>query len=522
MKLRKIKKRKTQKIKIQKGARVLGAGQDGCVFTEDAWPCETDLAGYDPSDPTVVSKIVFKTDNEDKVIDIAKEILKDSQQHIVQKIGTCVPEKYDNSTTDSVKLKQMFDNKAEIDTMASSGDYNACTQLSDNVEEDDLKRYFKSIINKRYTNNLYHYILKYKNDKDICTKILNAVPSFARALHKLTRNPTHKLINMDLHGANIFVQEAPDKSITLGIADFGRCAFTNTHDISDLTEKIYKYVTETYVAYSYGCFPIHVRLFSFIAHTSIIESPEKILENYCNIREFVDDYNNEIDIIYLLERHESESFIRKYLLSFIRHFKKLLINQGVSPSSSRFVPSSIEEDNFIYYVLGETFHTIGFLNVFLNTLMYTREVLNEIPALRNAVREYVVNNNASKFSNTLLHRLVKFYFDLLMYPYRVIGGNNAVDMSKLIDIMKKYDFISDLDKVFKGTETVAASVKVDVTTVSVRSASINKRRSKPVTPRSPSRDLKELRERLQANVHARQTTRAAEIRIKKKTRKYRL
>ena len=54
----KLKTRKVKTKKTHKGGRVLGAGQDGCVFSQDAWPCETDLPGYDPSDPTVVSKIV--------------------------------------------------------------------------------------------------------------------------------------------------------------------------------------------------------------------------------------------------------------------------------------------------------------------------------------------------------------------------------------------------------------------------------------------------------------------------------
>ena len=538
----KLKTRKAKTRKSHKGGRVLGAGQDGCVFTQDAWPCETDLAGYDPSDPTVVSKIVLKTDNEDEVIDIAKEILKDSRQHIVQKIGTCVPEKYDDSTTNSIKLRQMFDNKAEIDAMSNSGDNNACTQLSDSVEEDDLKRYFKSIINNRYTDNLYHYILKHRADKDICTKILNAVPSFARALHKLAKNPGYKLINMDLHGGNIFVQEAANKSIILGMADFGRCAVTKSR-LHDLTNEVYKYVTEMNVAYSFSCFPIHTRLFSSLANAPTVYNPGIIIYNYCYSSGFVKDVKNKIDIIYLLGEDESINFIEKYLSIFVSHFNKILVNQN----------NNSEIDAFIYYVFGETFHTIGFLNVIIFNLMNTREVLSEIPDLKYAVWEYVVNNDTSKFSNTLLHRIVKFYFDLLMYPYRMIGGNNAVDMMKLVDIMKNYNFISDLDKVFKGEETVAAAAGLVVASPAVASPavaspavaspavaapSVASRVSTPaprtVVPTAPPvtipskkssnpiiQSFKNLRTKLQANTRAREIARAAEIRAKKKTRKNR-
>jgi hypothetical protein len=531
--------------RTHKGGKVLGAGQDGCVFSQDAWPCETDLAGYDPSDPTVVSKIVKRTDNEDEVIDIAKEILKDSRQHIVQKIGTCVPEKYDDSRTDSIKLKQMLDNKAEIDTIASSGDYNACTELSDNVEEDDLKKYFKSIINKRYTNDLYHYILKHSDDKDICIKILNAVPSFASALHKLAKNPRQKLINMDLHGLNIFVEEAVNKSIILGMADFGRCAVTKSR-LNDLTNEVYKYVTETDVAYSFSCFSIHTRLFSFFASSPTLYNSNTIIDQYCYSPKFVKDVSNEMDIIYLLEKYEANNFIKKYLSIFTSHFNKVLVKQD----------NNSEIDAFIYYVFGETFHTIGFLNVIINTLMNTREVLNEYPALRTAIREYVVNNNASKFSNTLLHRLVKFYFDLLMYPYKMNDENNAVDMMKLLDIMKNYNFISDLDKVFKGQETVAGALAAAAPVAAPRVAprvATPAAAPTPVVPRTPARtpavaapapvpvalstvtlrsnskksskpliqSFKNLRERLQRNTQVRANARAAEIRAKKKTRKNR-
>ena len=535
----KFRTRKAKSRKSHKGGRVLGAGQDGCVFSQDAWPCETDLAGYDPSDPTVVSKIVLKTDNEDEVIDIAKEILKDSRQHIVQKIGTCVPEKYDDSTTNSIKLRQMFDNKAEIDAMSNSGDNNACTQLSDSVEEDDLKRYFKSIINNRYTDNLYHYILKHRADKDICTKILIAVPSFARALHKLAKNPGYKLINMDLHGGNIFVQEAANKSIILGMADFGRCAVTKSR-LHDLTNEVYKYVTEMNVAYSFSCFPIHTRLFSFFANSPTLYNSNTIVDQYCYSPKFLEDVNNEMDIIYLLEKDTSKNFIKKYLSIFTSHFNKILSNQENRSATA-------EDDAFIYYVFGETFHTIGFLNVIINTLMNTREVLMEIPALRTAIREYIVNNDASKFSNTLLHRIIKFYFDLLMYPYRMIGGNNAVDMMKLVDIMKNYNFISDLDKVFKGEETVAAAARVvaappvaasAVASSAVASPAVASRVSTPaprtVVPTAPPvtipskkssnpiiQSFKNLRAKLQANTRAREIARAAEIRAKKKTRKNR-
>ena len=526
----KLKTRKAKTRKSHKGGRVLGAGQDGCVFTQDAWPCETDLAGYDPSDPTVVSKIVLKTDKEDEVIDIAKEILKNSRQHIVQKIGTCVPEKYNESITNAIKLRQMFDNKTEIDTMASSGNNNACTQLSDSVDNDDIKQNFKSIINNRYTDNLYHYIIKHRADKDICTKILNAVPSFARALHKLAKNPGYKLINMDLHGGNIFVQEVPNKSIILGMADFGRCAVTKSR-LHDLTNEVYKYVTEMNVAYSFSCFPIHTRLFSFFANSPTLYNSNTIVDQYCYSPKFLKDVNNEMDIIYLLEKDTSKNFIKKYLSIFTSHFNKILSNQENRSAT-------VEDNAFIYYVFGETFHTIGFLNVIINTLMNTREVLMEIPALRTAIREYIVNNDASKFSNTLLHRIIKFYFDLLMYPYRMIGGNNAVDMMKLVDIMKNYNFISDLDKVFKGEETVAAAAGVAVAAPAVASPAVASRVSTPaprtVVPTAPPvtipskkssnpiiQSFKNLRAKLQANTRAREIARAAEIRAKKKTRKNR-
>ena len=543
----KLKTRKAKTRKSHKGGRVFGAGQDGCVFTQDAWPCETDLAGYDPSDPTVVSKIVLKTDKEDEVIDIAKEILKNSRQHIVQKIGTCVPEKYNKSITNAIKLRQMFDNKTEIDTMASSGNNNACTQLSDSVDNDDIKQNFKSIINNRYTDNLYHYIIKHRADKDICTKILNAVPSFARALHKLAKNPGYKLINMDLHGGNIFVQEGniflqevADNSIILGMADFGRCAVTKSR-LHDLTNEVYKYVTEMNVAYSFSCFPIHTRLFSFFANSPTLYNSNTIVDQYCYSPKFLKDVNNEMDIIYLLEKDTSKNFIKKYLSIFTSHFNKILSNQENRSATA-------EDNAFIYYVFGETFHTIGFLNVIINTLMNTREVLMGIPALRTAIREYIVNNDASKFSNTLLHRIIKFYFDLLMYPYRMVGGNNAVDMMKLVDIMKNYNFISDLDKVFKGEETVAAAAGLvvaapavaspAVASPAVASPAVASRVSTPaprtVVPTAPPvtipskkssnpiiQSFKNLRAKLQANTRAREIARAAEIRAKKKTRKNR-
>jgi hypothetical protein len=337
---------------------------------------------------------------------------------------------------------------------------------------------------------------------------------------------------MDLHELNIFVQEvANNKSIILGMADFGRCAVTKSR-LNHLTNEVYKYITETDVAYSFSCFPIHTRLFSFFANSPTLYNSNTIVDQYCYSPKFVEDVSNEMDIIYLLEKYECNNFMKKYLSIFTSHFNKVLVKQD----------NNSEIDAFIYYVFGETFHTIGFLNVIINTLMNTREFLNEYPALRTAIREYVVNNNTSKFSNTLLHRLVKFYFDLLMYPYRMNDENNAVDMIKLVDIMKNYNFISDLDKVFKGQETVAGALAaaapavVPRTPVVPRTSAVAAPAPAPapaalptVTLRSNSKksskpliqSFKNLRERLQRNTQARANARAAEIRAKKKTRKNR-
>ena len=101
-----------------KGGKILGSGADGCVFSAASWPCSTPVEGYDPNDPTLVSKLVPRTDNEDETIRIAKGIIPNSK-HIIGHGGVCLPAAYKDITTDALR-KQFDENAEEIDKLRSN------------------------------------------------------------------------------------------------------------------------------------------------------------------------------------------------------------------------------------------------------------------------------------------------------------------------------------------------------------------------------------------------------------------
>lgn len=238
----------------KKGGKVLAAGQDGCVFSTSAWPCVdgTAPAGYNPEDPSVVTKMISNQDNEYDTMKLATDILGGDSPSILKTLGTCQP--LLNETNVMVK-----ENKESLDLFAKeSKTRNACKTIAFKIptytvngnsnnenptnptqtNKNNSMNKFKLLINKKYQTTLRQFI----QTKLSHSQLIQLIAGFNRFLvdcKKLIQNPTKVLVNVDLHAENIYINVRSGSGIDVGMADFGRCAIKN--DINNPNKTWYTY-----------------------------------------------------------------------------------------------------------------------------------------------------------------------------------------------------------------------------------------------------------------------------------------
>ena len=438
----KIPKNRTKKRRYT-GGRVLASGSDGCIFTEPVWPCLDDIPGFDPTDKTLVGKIVPKEDNEDTIIRIAETILGGKSKYIVELIGSCSPadsssalepnKTYINvNKADLVQYKSLQRKKAKQYSKrhGSTPDYsNACTNLSD-TSPNDLTNNYKILVIRKYSNTLINYYNTNNNTNYLITRnILNAAVNLVQTIETFAKNPETSIINIDLHSGNIFQNFDEKGKIYLGMADFGRCMYKTPGDNSNWVKMLDNYCFQMKLQTGYPQIPLEARIYSFLAHNRYIQSSEQF------ITEFVADVfiNNNDDINYLCNNSEVFAhFLRTNFERFIMHCIDT-------------VKYSFNLDSIIEYI-GLRFTTIGLLNVLWSVISDDEETLKEMPYIINSVEYFMTTNgDTSKFGTSLIMLFVKLYYTNLIMPYKL---NPSGDPDKYLEIVKMYDFAREFEELF--------------------------------------------------------------------------
>ena len=401
--------------KKQKGGKILGAGADGCIFSQSAWPCstETDISGYDVSDPKFVAKMVEKSDNEDKIIAIAASILTGADaKHLIKNYGVCSP--VDDTTTDTTKLQALNENLNSIMTLHANQKENACTRLSDQTST-EIQNKTKLLVNSRFNSDLHHYVNKYSKTLNIIPKIIKAAIPFSGALKKMATNSANRLINLDLHSGNIFINsDTLGGPLIMGMADFGRCCYYDVNQSNDenaktLHNSLINYVSEYNLQIRYPMIPIECRLFNTYITTNTAHTEADIIDRVIYlVQQDADLMDETTDPFYFVGGLQLRKLLNVFnpFLIFLTRWERL---------------SNIKKRSVIMFVLYR-FITVGFLGALISSLMHTTEFIRELIAINIAAEDYIKyydnpNYNHRFNMNLISHRLTKFYYDELLAPY---------------------------------------------------------------------------------------------------------
>ena len=418
--------------KRQKGGKILGAGADGCIFSEAAFPCsnDTDISGYDVSDPKFVAKMVPNSDNENKIIAIAKSILTGPDaKFLLTNYGSCTPANY--RITDAKKRAAFDENMAALENQSPDPDGNACEKLASQYPP-HISSLYKILVNSRYKNDLFHYILQNEENPTLIVRVITAAIAFSSAIKKLATNNGSKLVNVDLHSGNIFVNyDIINGPLTIGMADFGRCAYQDKNldsATNSMTWNTYfmNYMTEFHIEVGFPHIPIECRLFATFIRSTHHNTIVAIINRLSILIQKNQEFTDPRDPFYYSGKLEYLNLIQKFS-PFITH----VLKWGSSSTEEKFAIM-----NFILY----RFNTVGFLGNFISTLSITREFQNEMSKIRIAIKKYSASaGNIDEFkTDNMFHRIVKFYYDELTRPYNS-------DFTNIIDVAeaeKNYNFPS--------------------------------------------------------------------------------
>ena len=237
------------------GGKIIGEGEDGCVFTEPMWPCAKDQVS-NLKDSRYVSKIVEKDDIESEYIRAATRILGPqlSARYIVTLKGECSP-------ASGLKSDLALDeNRVQLLNWDSE---QACGNIKSQIQKgQSLTDSHKVMYMTRYPMTLSQWGLSSKLN---IRQIESAISPFISILQKLYQNSSEQLINLDLHAGNIFVRPL-DTGIQFGMADFGHCLLRQ-HIVGSGVLFFGKYLCEYTAAYNlysgYIQIPFEARLLNF-------------------------------------------------------------------------------------------------------------------------------------------------------------------------------------------------------------------------------------------------------------------
>jgi len=117
--------------------------------------------------------------------------------------------------------------------------------------------------------------------------MVHAAPSFLIGLLRFYQNPKEQLFHIDLHIGNLFVRTQLDKSLQLGVSDFGHCLLKKTATgWNDLPKYLSDYI-QRYEFYSgYSQVPFEARILNYCYQKKLDTlDPKKLVDQWDNDRE---------------------------------------------------------------------------------------------------------------------------------------------------------------------------------------------------------------------------------------------
>ena len=419
--------------KKQYGGKIIGTGQDGCVFSEPAWACAKPLANYDPSDPTIVSKIVTNTDNEDELIRFALSIVSDKPEHFITLLGTCSPIKNGEASNKSDLEKQLkhLQQKIQKQQQQQKKDQvtidnytpTACEKLSQSIQL--IQQEYKVIATKRYAQTLKQYVSQHKKNPNIIPVFLKSAAKFAVILERLATGNDKVFINLDSHASNLFMNPGPSGEPIMGMADFGRCAVHNSvhyNSFEELNNQVFKYIATYLPSFEYPVIPFEAKIYSVILnnYNSFIHHEHGGLQYVIpDIAKGIMQYEKSEDTTPFSIFHEEADVVNiltKYYTPFIQLMWQTLENRT----------NDINCIEVYRYFFVTAFHTTGFLHV-----IYQQLTKFKLPphGLAGDLYNYLMYDAPINPNKTIYHKLYTFYFDTLLFPHKIIINNNDMPVS---------------------------------------------------------------------------------------------
>jgi len=441
--------------KTYKGGRILGSGADGCVFSASAWPCMTPLAGYNPDDPALVSKLIPTTDIEDSIIRLAQSIVPDKLDHIIGHIGTCIPAS-NKDITDKVSRSQIDENKNELERVhnkyysvspSKRNNPNACERITGYESLDDTvvmansqditnNLPVKLLINKRYDTTLYHYIKTLPTNTSDFHNIFEAFVEYVKVLERLAEGKNNvRILNVDLHGANIFINTGADGKLTMGVADFGRCALQrNAQKYTQYINYIIYYGVSYGAAIGFPVIPFEYKMYSFIPYFKRRYSgPDATVDNFFR-------YFNHV-----LNKEEIKNNVTPWSIStvisvYFKNFIELIINVQVKNNDPIF-------QEFCQLMFMDRFNSLGAMQVLFYELVNMNENSKQLNGIARGLYHYLIESDKIPFeTGTEFARFVKLYFDVCLYPHKEATARakpNKPTMEDYISVMRTAPKFSD-------------------------------------------------------------------------------
>jgi hypothetical protein len=474
-----------------KGGKILGSGADGCVFSAAGWPCETPLAGYDPNDPTLVSKLIPTSDNEDAIIRLVQSIVPDKLDHIIGHIGTCTPASSKDVITAQSRA-QFDENKNQLAKIRhdyyvtrsdAGGKPNACERVKgydslrdtlkmaeygdDPADEDDSVP-VKLLINKRYSSTLHDYMKNLPKDTKDFHNIFEAFAEYVKVLELLAEGRDNKrVLNVDLHGANIFLNTTPTGKLIMGLADFGRCALQrNASEYARYIDYILMYGVTYGTAFGFPVIPFEYKIYSYMdyfkrKYVSESKNIDTFLNYFCwNL--FRNDKNSTTPWSIF-----SENIMEHFVTNYFGDFAELMLNIDIKTEKTNPV-----FQEFCQLMFLDRFNSLGAMQILYYDLSYKDKNYKQIPQIMRGISSYLSGHNTTPIqTNTEFARFVHLYFDSCIYPHkaaRTRAAPNKPTMEDYIYVMKAAPKLSDqliqiLDRPVTPT-TPKISSKFELTT----------------------------------------------------------
>lgn len=343
--------------KSKTGGRIIGEGEDGCVFAGPMWPCASSPTNSVPDsmNSKYVSKIISSSDHEAEYIKAAARILGPelSSKYLIRLKGECTPATNDTPPA-PLNFKAFQDSKDAL--LKLSGSTQACGSLKKALKKgSDISLDHKVMYLEKYSMSLNDWGHSKHSTKNGILKVLKAIPPFLSILQKLYQNSSEQLINLDLHAGNIFVRENP---FQFGIADFGH-SLLRQHVVGSGVLFYGKYLCDYIAVFSlysgYIQIPLEARLLNFCYKKQLDNvSPSEMIDKWLHDPDLIKHQKDIPDSAVANHSEIMEILLtRPLFIAMLESIQKLSRKLRQSPTNPRelTLSLSVSEKTVLEYII---------------------------------------------------------------------------------------------------------------------------------------------------------------------------